>query len=246
MTESLDTSGRAVLFAGMIVCIAMLGMFALGVSFLYGVAVAATIAVSFTVISALTLLPALLGFFGGFVLRRRERRALREGRLRTSDESAAWARWTGWMQKRPAVFAAVATGGAARSSRSRSSRCGWARRTPAAIRRTPPRARPRPARHGIRPGYNGPLQLVARSTLPQIAAFLRAERPVARPRASSVPRAVLHPRRGRKARRRDRRHVPKGRPDKPDRRPASQVRDQVVPPRARNRHHVLSGGQTTS
>ena len=40
VVEAIDTSGRAVLFAGMIVCIAMLGMFALGVSFLYGVAVA--------------------------------------------------------------------------------------------------------------------------------------------------------------------------------------------------------------
>ena len=47
--EAIDTSGRAVLFAGMIVCIAMLGMFALGVSFLYGVAIAAAIAVAFTV-----------------------------------------------------------------------------------------------------------------------------------------------------------------------------------------------------
>ena len=41
VVESVDTSGRAVLFAGMIVCIAMLGMFALGISFLYGVAIAA-------------------------------------------------------------------------------------------------------------------------------------------------------------------------------------------------------------
>ena len=64
VVESLDTSGRAVLFAGVIVCIAMLGMFALGVSFLYGVAVAASVAVAFTVLAALTLLPALLGIFG--------------------------------------------------------------------------------------------------------------------------------------------------------------------------------------
>ena len=70
IVESLDTSGRAVLFAGIIVCIAMLGMFALGVSFLYGVAVAASIAVAFTVLASLTLLPALLGFFGRFILRR--------------------------------------------------------------------------------------------------------------------------------------------------------------------------------
>ncbi len=89
MVEALDTSGRAVLFAGLIVCIAMLGMFALGVSFLYGVAIAATVTVAFTVIAALTLLPALLGILGRWVPRRRERRALKEGRLNTRVESPA-------------------------------------------------------------------------------------------------------------------------------------------------------------
>ena len=87
MVESLDTSGRAVLFAGLIVCIAMLGMFALGVSFLYGVAVAAAVAVAFTVLAALTLLPAMLGIFGRLVLRRSERKALAESNWRESDES---------------------------------------------------------------------------------------------------------------------------------------------------------------
>lgn len=106
--ESIDTSGRAVLFAGMIVGIAMLGMFALGVSFLYGVAVAATVTVAFTVIAALTLLPALLALFGRLVLRRRERRAVREGRLAAGDESPLWTRWTTIMQRRPAAFALVA------------------------------------------------------------------------------------------------------------------------------------------
>ena len=55
--NAVNTSGRAVLFAGIIVCIALLGMFALGVSFLYGLAVAAAIGVLLTMISALTLLP---------------------------------------------------------------------------------------------------------------------------------------------------------------------------------------------
>ena len=108
--ESLDTSGRAVMFAGIIVCVAMLGMFALGVSFLYGVAVAAAITVWFTMLAALTLTPALLGFFGVHVLRRRERRALREGRLTSRDESPAWARWARSLQRRPAAFAAVGAG----------------------------------------------------------------------------------------------------------------------------------------
>src|SRR6202042_3619852 len=78
--EALDTSGRAVLFAGAIVVIAMLGMLLLRVSFLYGVAFASAIAVAFTVVAAETLLPALLGFFGSGGLRRGGRRAGREGR----------------------------------------------------------------------------------------------------------------------------------------------------------------------
>ena len=45
IVNAVNTSGRAVLFAGIIVCIALLGMFALGVSFLYGLAVAAAIGV---------------------------------------------------------------------------------------------------------------------------------------------------------------------------------------------------------
>jgi putative drug exporter of the RND superfamily len=180
VVESLDTSGRAVLFAGVIVCIAMLGMFALGVSFLYGVAVAAAIAVLFTVIAALTLLPAMLGFFGRRVLRRRERRALRDGKLRTSDESAGWARWAGWMQRRPALFAAVAIGMLVIivipffSMRLGSADAGS---DPAGS--TTRKAYDLLAK-GFGPGYNGPLQLVAEVDSPaQKASFERVVKAVA-------------------------------------------------------------------
>jgi RND superfamily putative drug exporter len=109
VVDSLDTSGRAVMFAGVTVCIALLGMFALGVSFLYGVAIAASVVVSLTVVAALTLLPALLGFIGPRVLGRRTRRELAErGVLSDSDESPAWSRWAGVLQRRPALFAAGA------------------------------------------------------------------------------------------------------------------------------------------
>jgi RND superfamily putative drug exporter len=179
--ESLDTSGRAVLFAGLIVCIAMLGMFALGVSFLYGVAVAASIAVAFTVVAALTLLPAMLGFFGRFVLRRRERRTLREGQLRTSDESEAWARWTGWMQKRPAAFAAVAAGVMViLAIPFFSMRLGSADAGSDPASTTTRKAYDLLAK-GFGPGYNGPLQLVAEVNSPQQkAAFLRVQQAVAK------------------------------------------------------------------
>ena len=64
---SIDTSGRAVLFAGIVVVIAMLGMMLLGISFLYGPAIAAALSVLFTMLAALTLMPALLSKIGGRV-----------------------------------------------------------------------------------------------------------------------------------------------------------------------------------
>ena len=109
VVEALDTSGRAVMFAGAIVCVAMLGMMLLGVSFLFGVAVAAAITVAFTVIAAMTLTPALLSLFGSHVLRRSDRRAIATAQFASSDESPAWRRWTDWMAKRPALFAALAS-----------------------------------------------------------------------------------------------------------------------------------------
>ena len=64
IVTAINTSGRAVLFAGTTVCIAILGLIALGVSFFNGMAVATAIAVGFTMVASLTLLPALLSLFG--------------------------------------------------------------------------------------------------------------------------------------------------------------------------------------
>jgi putative drug exporter of the RND superfamily len=178
--ESLDTSGRAVLFAGAIVCIAMLGMFALGVSFLYGVAIAAAVAVSFTVVAALTLLPALLGFFGPRVLRRRERKALREGRLNTTDESPAWARWTVVMERRPVMFGlAAAAVMVVIAIPFFSMRLGSADAGSDPANTTTRKAYDLLAK-GFGPGYNGPLQLVAQiNSRAQAADFLRIAQTVA-------------------------------------------------------------------
>ena len=180
VVESLDTSGRAVLFAGLIVCIAMLGMFTLGVSFLYGVAVGTSIAVAFTVIASLTLLPAMLGFLGTRVLRRSERRALKAGSLRTSDESPGWARWAGWIQQRPAVFAAVATAVLVLLAIPfLSMRLGSADSGSDPSGSTTRKAYDLLAK-GFGPGYNGPLQLVAQVSDPaQRAAFAQVDRAVA-------------------------------------------------------------------
>jgi len=64
VTLSLDTSGRAVVFAGITVVIALLGMFVLELEFVRGIALSAVLAVFFTMLASVTLLPALLGFAG--------------------------------------------------------------------------------------------------------------------------------------------------------------------------------------
>lgn len=76
ITSALNTSGRAVLFAGVTVCIAILGLCALGVSFLYGVAVGTSIGVALTMVASITLLPAALSLLGRRALPRSQRQAL--------------------------------------------------------------------------------------------------------------------------------------------------------------------------
>src|SRR6266581_9665793 len=105
--KAIDTSGRAVLFAGSTVCIALLGILVLGVSFLNGLAVASALTVVFTVLAAVTLLPALLGVFGMRVLSRRQRRRLAAG-APAPGSAGLWARWSGTVERRPAVLAVTA------------------------------------------------------------------------------------------------------------------------------------------
>ncbi len=161
VVQALDTSGRAVLFAGAIVCVAMLGMVLLGVSFLYGVAIAAAITVAFTVLAALTLAPALLSLFGRRVLRRRDRRTIESGVVAVSDESPAWRRWTDWLAAKPALFAVFATALVLLLAFPfLSMRLGAADAGSDPASTTTHQAYALLAK-GFGPGYNGPLQVVA-------------------------------------------------------------------------------------
>ncbi len=63
-TVAIDTSGRAVVFAGATVVISLLGMTIMGLSFVTGLAIGAASVVAVTVVASITLLPALLGFAG--------------------------------------------------------------------------------------------------------------------------------------------------------------------------------------
>jgi RND superfamily putative drug exporter len=107
---AINTSGRAVLFAGTTVCIAMLGLILLGVSFFYGMAIGVAVAVSFTMVASLTLLPALLRFLGLKVLPRKQRTAIREGTYVQSTRVTGWARWAELVANRKAILGVVAAG----------------------------------------------------------------------------------------------------------------------------------------
>jgi RND superfamily putative drug exporter len=97
---AMDTSGRAILLAGTTVIIALLGMFATGVSFLYGLAIASVLAVLMVLVASLTLLPAMLARWGEKVVRptRRERKRAERGE---APRESAWLRWSRLVQSRP-------------------------------------------------------------------------------------------------------------------------------------------------
>ncbi|MEU0407908.1 MMPL family transporter [Streptomyces griseorubiginosus] len=160
VVKAIDTSGRAVLFAGGTVVVALFGLFVLGVSFLNGMAVASATAVVFTVLAAVTLLPALLGFIGKRALSRRERRAQTAA---PGNKPGVWARWAVIAERRRVILSvlslAVVTVLAlpVLSLRLGSSDAG---NNPAD---TTTRKAYDLLADGFGPGFNGPLQLVAQT-----------------------------------------------------------------------------------
>jgi RND superfamily putative drug exporter len=64
IVEAIDTSGRAVLFAGITVVVALLGLLSIGLAFVSGFSVAMAIGVAVMMIASVTLLPALLAMVG--------------------------------------------------------------------------------------------------------------------------------------------------------------------------------------
>ncbi|GAV38938.1 MMPL family transporter [Streptomyces acidiscabies] len=159
---SLNTSGRAVIFAGGTVAVAMLGLLMLGFSILSGIGLSAAIMVVFAVAIAVTLLPALFGLFGMRVLSRRQRERLRTEGPADAQVSNRWSRWAGFVQKRPVPLTIAATVAMLVlvipffSMRLGSSDAG----------NNPTSTTTRQAydllADGFGPGHNGPLQLVAK------------------------------------------------------------------------------------
>jgi len=95
---TLDTAGRSVVVAGSTVIISLLGLFAMGISYMRGAALVTILGVLVVVGASMTLFPALLGYFGRHV----ERLRLPLGRrspasLVTIDGHVRPSRfWLGW------------------------------------------------------------------------------------------------------------------------------------------------------
>jgi RND superfamily putative drug exporter len=94
---TLDTAGRAVIVAGTTVVISMLGLFAMGLSFMRGAALVTILAVLVVMAASVTLFPALLGFFGRHV----DRLRLPLGRRRPVEVAVGGhiepsGRWLAW------------------------------------------------------------------------------------------------------------------------------------------------------
>jgi RND superfamily putative drug exporter len=171
--QAAKTSGRTVLLAGLTVCIALLGQFALGVSFLYGVSAAAALAVALTMATSLTFLPAMLGFLGPKVLSRRERAALAAGGPTTGPAAGFWLRWARFVEahRTPVALAAVAAvalialpafGLRLGSADASSDPASWTTHQAYAA-----------LAQGFGPGFSGPLELAAQAGSPASAAAFR-------------------------------------------------------------------------
>ncbi len=108
IVDSINTSGRAVVFAGVAVIIALAGMFTPGISFLDGMAIGAGVAVVFTVLAAITLLPALLRLLGTRVLGRKVRARIAAGNFQDEHASRRFSWWAAKVQKHPIVLGSLA------------------------------------------------------------------------------------------------------------------------------------------
>lgn len=176
VVQAMDTAGRAVLFAGCTVVIALLGMMLLGVNFLYGVAISASIGVLLVMLASLTLLPALLSLGGRRVaggakrlrrphLRHRHRdgeHELEGPRATPAGAGPAWLRWSAFVARRPwAITIASAAFMLLVASPAIALRLGSSDASNDPSAQTTHRAYGLLA-EGFGQGFNGPLQVVAK------------------------------------------------------------------------------------
>jgi len=99
VAAAMNTAGRAVLFAGATVILALLGQLVLGVGLLSGLAIASALAVLTTMLAALTALPALLSRFGDRIGRHTSR--VSRQRDTVAAQPGLWLRWSHAVARHP-------------------------------------------------------------------------------------------------------------------------------------------------
>ncbi len=100
VARTMATSGHAVLVAALTVAVALLGLYASGLTFIGKLGLAASIAVMVTACASLTLVPAALALVGRHIDRIRIRRPVAE----TSGERDDWHRYAEFVSRHPASF----------------------------------------------------------------------------------------------------------------------------------------------
>ena len=111
---TLDTAGRAVMVAGSTVVVSMLGLFAMGLTFMRGAAVVTIVAVLVVMAAAVTLFPALLGYLGKHV----DRLRLPLGKRRPPtvavgghvEPSRGWLAWSNFVARQRVAATVVGVG----------------------------------------------------------------------------------------------------------------------------------------
>ena len=105
MGRAVGTGGSAVVFAGLTVVIALLGLSIVNIPFLTEMAVAAAVTVVIAVLIAVTLLPAFAGFTGKRIFTKRQRRRIAEGVHDAKPNGGK--RWAGFVTRHPILVALV-------------------------------------------------------------------------------------------------------------------------------------------
>src|SRR4051795_1315152 len=114
VVATLDTAGRAVMLAGTTVVISMLGLFAMGLSFMRGAALVTILSVLVVMLASITLFPALLGYLGRHLdrlrvplLRSRGMRVATGGHV---EPSRGWMTWSRLVERHRVVGAVAGVG----------------------------------------------------------------------------------------------------------------------------------------
>lgn len=107
VARAMDTAGRSVLFAGIVVVIAVVGLIAAQLPFMTAYAVAVALVVGFTISVAITFLPALLGFTG----KRIDKWGIKRFQQTASDPGVTVGTRIGRrIQRQPIIFAVLSAG----------------------------------------------------------------------------------------------------------------------------------------